>query len=66
MREAVATHGTTELSGSSSVVTVDGLALLELGDEGAGPLGDVIEIPVDEDETIVHTSMRSCPRWNNW
>ena len=55
VREAVATHGTTELSGSSSVVTVDGLALLELWDEGAGPLGDVIQIPVDEDETIVHT-----------
>ena len=51
-REAVASHGTTELSGSSSLVTVDGLALLELWDEGAGPLEDVIVAPVDADGTV--------------
>jgi hypothetical protein len=55
VREVVAAHGTTELAGSSSVVTVDGLALLELWDEGAGALENLVEIPQDEDGTIVHT-----------
>jgi hypothetical protein len=49
VRDAVANSGTTELSGSRDTVVVDGLALLELWDGGAGPLESLVVIPEGQD-----------------
>ena len=48
VRDAVANAGTTELSGSRDTVIVDGLALLELWNEGTGPLKSLVQVPAGQ------------------
>ena len=48
MRDVVAAEGTTELAGTTDLVTLDGLALLELWDEGNGALDTLVDPPLDQ------------------
>jgi hypothetical protein len=59
VRDAVANAGTTELSGSRDTVIVDGLALLELWDEGAGSLKSLVKVPAGQDFASIEPALEN-------